>query len=192
MEIDWDALYNRDEDEADVDMKSHGSVITHLLSQVRIGMDLTKIVLPTFILERRSLLEMYSDFFAHPDLFVSITDQPTPEERMITVLKWYLSSFHAGRKSSIAKKPYNPILGETFRCHWALREDKNVNFNPEEKAMQGSSPLPWCQGDDLVFVAEQVSHHPPISAFYAEHVKKRIAVNAHIYTKSSFLGMSVS
>ena len=35
-------------------------------SQVRIGMDLTKIVLPTFILERRSLLEMYSDFFAHP------------------------------------------------------------------------------------------------------------------------------
>ena len=38
--------------------------------QVRIGMDLTKIVLPTFILERRSLLEMFADFFAHPDLFV--------------------------------------------------------------------------------------------------------------------------
>ena len=99
-------------------MKSHGSVITHLLSQVRIGMDLTKIVLPTFILERRSLLEMYSDFFAHPDLFVSVADGQTPEERMVTVLKWYLSSFHAGRRSSIAKKPYNPILGETFRCHW--------------------------------------------------------------------------
>ena len=33
-EIDWDALYGRDEDETDVDMKSHGSVITHLLSQV--------------------------------------------------------------------------------------------------------------------------------------------------------------
>lgn len=33
-------------------------------------MDLTKIVLPTFILERRSLLEMFADFFAHPDLFV--------------------------------------------------------------------------------------------------------------------------
>ena len=33
-------------------------------------MDLTKIVLPTFILEKRSLLEMYADFLAHPDLFV--------------------------------------------------------------------------------------------------------------------------
>ena len=51
-------------------MQSHGSLITHLLSQVRIGMDLTKVVLPTFILEKRSLLEMYADFFAHPDLFV--------------------------------------------------------------------------------------------------------------------------
>ena len=94
----------------DVDMKSHGSVITHLLSQVRIGMDLTKIVLPTFILERRSLLEMYSDFFAHPDIFLEIVDGKDPEERMILVLRWYLSSFHAGRKSTVAKKPYNPIL----------------------------------------------------------------------------------
>ena len=51
-------------------LAEHGSVITHLLSQVRIGMDLTKIVLPTFILEKRSLLEMYADFLAHPDLFV--------------------------------------------------------------------------------------------------------------------------
>ena len=76
-----------------------------------------QIVLPTFILERRSLLEMYSDFFAHPDLFVSITDGKTPEDRMIAVLKWYLSSFHAGRKSSIAKKPYNPIIGETFSTY---------------------------------------------------------------------------
>jgi hypothetical protein len=35
---------------------------------------------------------------------------------MVQVVKWYLSTFHAGRKSPIAKKPYNPILGETFQC----------------------------------------------------------------------------
>ena len=82
---------------------------------------LTLTSLETFILERRSLLEMYSDFFAHPDLFLQTTEGTTPEERMVNVLKWYLSSFHAGRKSSIAKKPYNPIIGETFRCHWKAR-----------------------------------------------------------------------
>jgi len=198
VEIDFDALYeDGGEDEADVDMKAHGSVLSHLLSQVRIGMDLTKIVLPTFILERRSLLEMYSDFFAHPDLFVGITDGKTAEDRMVAVLRWYLSSFHAGRKSSIAKKPYNPIIGETFRCHWESPDCTTPGYNAgvgndRDVEVAKDSELPWCGPGDLTFVAEQVSHHPPVSAFYAEHVKKKISVNSHIYTKSSFLGMSVA
>ena len=50
-------------------VQANKSVIMHMLSQVRIGMDLTKIVLPTFILEKRSLLEMYAEFLAHPDIF---------------------------------------------------------------------------------------------------------------------------
>ncbi|TMW40950.1 hypothetical protein DOY81_013970, partial [Sarcophaga bullata] len=67
--IDYDALYEEEEDTS-ISMEAHGSMISHLLSQVKIGMDLTKVVLPTFILERRSLLEMYADYFAHPDLFL--------------------------------------------------------------------------------------------------------------------------
>ncbi|VVC93660.1 unnamed protein product [Leptidea sinapis] len=70
-EIDYDALYEDDSDSDLGSMENHGSVVTHLLSQVKIGMDLTKVVLPTFILERRSLLEMYADSFAHPDQFVN-------------------------------------------------------------------------------------------------------------------------
>lgn len=45
--------------------------------------------------------------------------------------------------------------------------------------------------NDLTFLAEQVSHHPPVSAFYAEHVNKKIMCSAHIYTKSKFLGLSI-
>ena len=37
----------------------------------------------------------------------------------------------------------------------------------------------------------QVSHHPPVSAFYAEHPNKKVSLNAHIWTKSSFLGLSI-
>ena len=81
-------------------------------------MDLTRIVLPTFILERRSLLEMYADFFAHPDIFTDIAVKATPEERMVQVLRWYLSSFSASRKSTVAKKPYNPIIGMQLRQYW--------------------------------------------------------------------------
>ncbi|KAK6308987.1 hypothetical protein J4Q44_G00204500 [Coregonus suidteri] len=169
-------------------VEEHKSVIMHLLSQVRLGMDLTKVVLPTFILERRSLLEMYADFFAHPDLFVSIADQLEPKERMVQVVKWYMSAFHAGRKSSVAKKPYNPILGEVFFCHWDLPSESE-----EPSAMEPSSegPVPWSSANSVSFVAEQVSHHPPISAFYAECLSKKIQFNAHIWTKSKFLGMSI-
>uniref|UniRef100_A0A8C1SMI2 Oxysterol-binding protein n=1 Tax=Cyprinus carpio TaxID=7962 RepID=A0A8C1SMI2_CYPCA len=144
----------------------------------------SQVVLPTFILERRSLLEMYADFFAHPDLFVSIAEQQDPRDRMVQVVKWYLSAFHAGRKGSVAKKPYNPILGEVFFCHWDLPESED----PESVS---DGPLPWSSKNSVSFVAEQVSHHPPISAFYAECFSKKIQFNAHIWTKSKFLGMSI-
>uniref|UniRef100_A0A914RKU4 Uncharacterized protein n=1 Tax=Parascaris equorum TaxID=6256 RepID=A0A914RKU4_PAREQ len=58
---------------------------------------------------------MYADFFAHPDSFVIATDMTSPEERFISVVRYYLGAFYAARKSGVAKKPYNPILGETFR-----------------------------------------------------------------------------
>lgn len=35
-----------------------------------------------------------------------------------SVVKYYLNAFYAARKSGVAKKPYNPILGETFRCRY--------------------------------------------------------------------------
>ncbi|XP_076338053.1 oxysterol-binding protein-related protein 9 isoform X1 [Tachypleus tridentatus] len=183
--INNDALYE-DNDEEDLgSLENQGSVISHLLSQVKIGMDLTKVVLPTFILEKRSLLEMYADFFAHPDIFVSIPDFEDPKDRMVQVLRWYLSAFHAGRKSSVAKKPYNPILGEIFRCFWEVPGFRNT----QEYVVDG--PIPWATKQNLTFIAEQVSHHPPISAFYAEHYEKGISCCAHIWTKSKFLGLSI-
>lgn len=52
-------------------------------------------------------------------------------------------------------------------------------------------PFPGSDLNQLTFIAEQVSHHPPVSAFYAEHPGKKISLNAHIWTKSSFLGLSI-
>ncbi|KAK7889781.1 hypothetical protein WMY93_025341 [Mugilogobius chulae] len=186
----FDSHDDRDDDGEGESVEEHKSVIMHLLSQVRLGMDLTKVVLPTFILERRSLLEMYADFFAHPDLFVSIAEQPEPKERMVQVVKWYLSAFHAGRKGSVAKKPYNPILGEVFYCHWDLPNETTEEISTQMETVS-DGPVPWASSNSVCFVAEQVSHHPPISAFYAECLNRQIQFNAHIWTKSKFLGMSI-
>ncbi|XP_076440385.1 oxysterol-binding protein-related protein 9-like isoform X2 [Babylonia areolata] len=181
----FDDLYDVQDEEDLGSMEKHGSMIGHLLSQVRIGMDLTKVVLPTFILERRSLLEMFADFFAHPDFFCKIAEMPTPKDRMVQVVRWYLSAFHAGRPSEIAKKPYNPILGETFECYW------NLPGAPACDEVNKEGPIPTASKENLCFVAEQVSHHPPISAFYAEHQNKKISLDGYIWTKSKFLGLSI-
>jgi hypothetical protein len=53
--------------------------------------------------------------------YFRIPDMETPKDRMVQLVRWYLSAFHAGRNSEIAKKPYNPILGETL--FW------NINTN---------------------------------------------------------------
>lgn len=86
---------------------------------------------------------------------------PTPKERMVQVVRWYLCSYHAGRKSAVAKKPYNPILGEVFKCYWDLSPyQETYKVNPSDKLVD-DGPVPWCSENQLSFVAEQVSHHPP-------------------------------
>lgn len=177
------------------------SVILHLLSQLKLGMDLTRVVLPTFILEKRSLLEMYADFMSHPDLFIAISSGSTPEERMIRFVEYYLTSFHEGRKGAIAKKPYNPIIGETFHCSWKMAKNQvpcDTNSNSSlhslsEQVTVSEESQGQAESDYFTvrFVAEQVSHHPPVSGFYAECAERKMCVNAHVWTKSKFLGMSI-
>lgn len=203
------------------------SIILHLLSQLKLGMDLTRVctetrslelrlcrtkflnlilyfsqvVLPTFILEKRSLLEMYANFMAHPDMFLSITAGATAEDRIVRFVEYYLTAFHEGRKGAVAKKPYNPVLGETFHCSWEVPREK---VKPLGRSNQGSSwdpsrgPNNTQQADDspggcyqVRFVAEQVSHHPPVSGFYCECRERKMCVNAHVWTKSKFMGMSI-
>ncbi|XP_078483213.1 oxysterol-binding protein-related protein 11-like isoform X4 [Ciona intestinalis] len=149
----------------------HRNVIMHLLSQLKLGMDLTKVTLPTFILEKRSLLEMYSDFGACTHMLLGISDGVSPVERMHRVLKFYLTSFQSGRRGQTAKKPYNPILGETFQCSY--------------------HPIVGGKEHRVQFVAEQVSHHPPISAFYMSCPDKGIKLESSIWTRSKFMNMSV-
>uniref|UniRef100_A0A3P9HE88 Oxysterol-binding protein n=1 Tax=Oryzias latipes TaxID=8090 RepID=A0A3P9HE88_ORYLA len=181
-----DSFTDKEEDLGAVEEER--SVILHLLSQLKLGMDLTRVVLPTFILEKRSLLEMYADFMSHPELFTAITDGDSPEKRMVRFVEYYLTSFHEGRKGAIAKKPYNPIIGETFHCSWQVaRGEDTTGESPQVNSEPVASQEPYL----LRFVAEQVSHHPPVSGFYAECQEKKMCVNTHVWTKSKFMGMSI-
>ncbi|XP_055333695.1 oxysterol-binding protein-related protein 8-like isoform X2 [Paramacrobiotus metropolitanus] len=143
------------------------SLFWHLLLQVRPGMDLSKVVLPTFILDPRSLLDKLSDYYYHADLLSKASQYDSPFERMKGIVVWYLSGFY--KKPKGVKKPYNPILGEVFRCAWEHPEKKSRTF----------------------YVAEQVSHHPPISAFYVSNRQEGFTISGAILTKSKYKGNSI-
>ena len=68
-----------------------------------------------------------------------------------------------------SKKPLNPILGEVYRTHFTC---------PDEQA--------------VYVVAEQVSHHPPISIFTCFSEDKRTIATTMFDTKASFTGMHFS
>ncbi|KAG9352430.1 hypothetical protein JZ751_020844 [Albula glossodonta] len=144
------------------------SLIWTLLKQLRPGMDLSKVVLPTFILEPRSFLDKLSDYYYHADLLSQAATEESPYCRMKQILKWYLSGFY--KKPKGLKKPYNPILGETFRCCWLHPQTDSCTF----------------------YIAEQVSHHPPISAFHVCNRKDGFCINGSILAKSKFYGNSLS
>nr|XP_021518030.1 oxysterol-binding protein-related protein 8 [Meriones unguiculatus] len=94
--------------------------------------------------------------------------EENPYFRLKKVVKWYLSGFY--KKPKGLKKPYNPILGETFRCLWTHPRTNSKTF----------------------YIAEQVSHHPPISAFYVSNRKDGFCLSGSILAKSKFYGNSLS
>uniref|UniRef100_A0A7N6A4S8 Oxysterol-binding protein n=1 Tax=Anabas testudineus TaxID=64144 RepID=A0A7N6A4S8_ANATE len=143
-------------------------LIWTLLKQLRPGMDLSKVVLPTFILEPRSFLDKLSDYYYHADLLSQAALEESAYGRIKQVLRWYLSGFY--KKPKGLKKPYNPILGETFRCCWLHPQTDSCTF----------------------YIAEQVSHHPPISAFYVCNRKDGFSISGSILAKSKFYGNSLS
>lgn len=58
-------------------------LIWGLLKQLRPGMDLSKVVLPTFILEPRSFLDKLSDYYYHADL---LSQSVPSSQRMVRII----------------------------------------------------------------------------------------------------------
>ncbi|KAM4723202.1 oxysterol-binding protein-related protein 5 [Rhinophrynus dorsalis] len=144
------------------------SLMWTLLKQMRPGMDLSRVVLPTFILEPRSFLNKLSDYYYHADILSQAAAEEDPFCRMKQVLKWYLSGFY--KKPKGIKKPYNCILGEKFRCCW---------FHPQTNS-------------HTFYIAEQVSHHPPVSAFHVSNRKDGFCITGSVLARSKFYGNSLS
>ncbi|KAF8866597.1 hypothetical protein BDZ45DRAFT_720145 [Acephala macrosclerotiorum] len=155
------------EDETTVVEPDQGNVLSHIISQLRPGADLSRVVLPTFILEPRSMLERITNFMAHPETLLPMPEIDDPTQRFLSVVKFYLSGWHI--KPPGVKKPLNPILGETFTCYWEF-PDKTHGY----------------------YISEQTSHHPPKSSYFYMAPEHHIRIDGTLKPRSKFLGNSAA
>ncbi|KAH6648313.1 Oxysterol-binding protein [Truncatella angustata] len=144
-----------------------GNVLGHIISQLRPGADLSRVVLPTFILEPRSMLERITNFMSHPEMLLPIPEINDPIERFAAVVKFYLSGWHI--RPPGVKKPLNPILGEIFTCYWDLPDNTRAYY-----------------------ISEQTSHHPPKSSYFYMVPDHHIRVDGTLKPRSKFLGNSAA
>ncbi|EOD46720.1 Oxysterol-binding protein [Neofusicoccum parvum] len=154
------------DDETVVDSEQ-SNVLTHIISQLRPGADLSRITLPTFILEPRSMLERITNFMAHPETLLPMPTIEDPTERFLSVVKFYLSGWHI--KPPGVKKPLNPILGETYTCYWEY-PDHTKGY----------------------YISEQTSHHPPKSSYFFMAPEHHIRIDGTLKPRSKFLGNSAA
>lgn len=104
------------------------------------GQGVVSISLPVRIFETRSALERCGDLWTCGPKYLPLAGKTNdPVERLKFIMCFMIGSMYIVTRQ---KKPFNPILGETFQAYWP---------------------------DGTLIYMEHISHHPPISSFLVEH-----------------------
>ena len=141
-------------------------IIKEVVSNIKPGSEITNIKLPASVLDAESTLEKTKKSMQRGELLQDICAAQDPEARFLNVLRFNLSGLARER---FGKKPYNPVLGEVFRCCFPHRG----------------------AGGETVLVAEQVSHHPPITALHLRNDTLGIRMNSYTAPESRWWGNSL-
>ncbi|KAL3536407.1 hypothetical protein ACH5RR_004868 [Cinchona calisaya] len=130
------------------------------MMQKYIGSDVTSMVtLPVLIFEPMTMLQRMAELMEYSYLIDLADECKDPHMRLVYAASWFISLYYTIQRTW---KPFNSILGETYEM---------VNHG------------------GITFIAEQVSHHPPMSAAHAENDHFVYDITSKVKTK--FLGNSV-
>eukprot|EP01111_Echinosteliopsis_oligospora_P010308 TRINITY_DN3182_c1_g1_i3.p1 TRINITY_DN3182_c1_g1~~TRINITY_DN3182_c1_g1_i3.p1 ORF type:complete len:338 (-),score=77.66 TRINITY_DN3182_c1_g1_i3:227-1240(-) len=129
-------------------------VVKRFISQLSYGQDLTRIAFPSEFLNPYSILELAGvRYLSRFESLMIANTQAEPAQRMLHTVHYYLATLF---QSKMYRKPYNPVVGESHYCFSEQR------------------------GSNTQFIAEQVTHHPPVSAFHINNDKDSIEVEGII------------
>ncbi len=124
-----------------------------------IGKDLSHFCTPVYLNEPLSILQRLAENYQYSYLLNNAAKEPNQYKRLALIAAFGLSAFSFNQYRTL--KSFNPILGETFEY-----VDNNLNMRLN---------------------CEQVSHHPPITACFAEGDGYNIYSNTHAETKLTLL-----
>ncbi|OWR40947.1 putative oxysterol-binding protein 1A [Danaus plexippus plexippus] len=124
-----------------------------------VGKELSKITMPVVFNEPLSFLQRMLEYLEYAHLLRLASEQTDPVARMEHIAAFAVSALASNWER--LGKPFNPLLGETYELE-----------RPEFRA-----------------VCEQVSHHPPVSAFHAD--SPHFVFHGSVHPKLKFCGKSV-
>uniref|UniRef100_A0A3B4ZPB8 Oxysterol-binding protein n=1 Tax=Stegastes partitus TaxID=144197 RepID=A0A3B4ZPB8_9TELE len=127
-----------------------------------IGKDLSKVAMPVQLNEPLNTLQRLCEELEYSDLLDTANQTPDPYQRMVYVATFAITAY-ASSYHRAGSKPFNPVLGETYECD---RPDKGFRF-----------------------IAEQVSHHPPVSACHSD--SRNFSFWQDVRWKNKFWGKSM-
>ncbi|KAI0999027.1 hypothetical protein K3495_g9168 [Podosphaera aphanis] len=123
--------------------------LIHFLRK-NVGKDLSTVSMPVSANEPMSLLQRIAEQFEYAQLLDKAASQNLPKYRLLYVSAFAISNFSIQRcKERALRKPFNPMLGETFEL---LRTEQEVPGG-------------------FRFIAEKVSHRPVRIACQADSAK---------------------
>lgn len=152
--------------------------------------DLSSLTAPPFILSSTSLSEFSQFWGEHPDLLIApnfIGDKESlngPDadkialERIVAVTRWFISTLrsqYCSRNEELGseKKPLNPFLGELFLGKWVDKsEDQKLG--------------------ETILLSEQVSHHPPETAYAIFNDKNKVQLQGYNGIRASISATSIN
>jgi hypothetical protein len=133
--------------------------------------DLANITAPPFFLAPSSVVEVGHCWAQRPDVFAAPALEPSAEKRSLLTLKLVLvamkSQFYIAATEHIGiRKPLNAFLGELFFASWTdVKKTATTHL-----------------------VAEQVSHHPPITAMHIVDREHGIRADGYARVEMTFAG----
>uniref|UniRef100_A0A8C3ALZ3 Oxysterol-binding protein n=1 Tax=Cyclopterus lumpus TaxID=8103 RepID=A0A8C3ALZ3_CYCLU len=127
-----------------------------------IGKDLSKVAMPVQLNEPLNTLQRLCEEMEYSELLDTANRTQDPYQRMVYVATFAISAY-ASTYHRAGSKPFNPVLGETYECD---RPDKSFRF-----------------------IAEQVSHHPPVSACHSD--SRNFSFWQDVRWKNKFWGKSM-